>query len=40
MSERDQLREKVFKYQKHITNMKAEFKIKMEELYRKVRKDI
>jgi hypothetical protein len=40
MDERDQLREKVFKYQKHINNLKAEFKVKMEELYRKVRKDM
>ena len=38
MDERDQLREKVFKYQKQIANLKSEFKFKMEELYRKVRK--
>ena len=38
MDERDQLRDKVFKYQKQIANLKTEFKFKMEDLYRKVRK--
>jgi hypothetical protein len=40
VKERDELRDKVFKYQKHINNLKAEFKVKMEELYRKVRKEM
>ena len=37
--ERDILREKVLKYQKHISQLKHEFKLKMENLYRSIKKN-
>jgi hypothetical protein len=37
--EKDEMRMKITKYQNHITTLKSEFKLKIEELYRKVKKE-
>ena len=37
--EKEEMRMKITKYQNHITTLKSEFKLKIEELYRKVKKE-
>ena len=37
--ERDALKEKVLKYDKYVNKLKMEFKMKIEEIYRKVRRN-
>ena len=36
--ERDALKEKVLKYEKYVNKLKLEFKTKIEEIYRRVKK--
>lgn len=37
--ERDSLKDKMYKYQKYVANLKIEFKNKIESLYRNIKKN-